>query len=52
MNDIAPDVQACIEDCLDCHSTCLSTAMNHCLEVGGEHVAPAHFRLMMDCSDI
>jgi hypothetical protein len=23
--------------------------MNHCLETGGEHVAPPHFRLMMAC---
>ena len=38
--------QQCIDDCLDCHRTCLQEAMNHCLQAGGEHVAPAHFRLM------
>jgi hypothetical protein len=27
-------------------------AMQHCLEMGGEHVAPKHFRLMMPCGGI
>lgn len=27
-------------------------AMNHCLESGGKHVEPKHFRLMMACSEI
>jgi hypothetical protein len=27
-------------------------AMNHCLEAGGRHVEPAHFRIMMACSEI
>jgi len=26
--------------------------MNHCLETGGEHVAPDHFRLMTNCAEI
>jgi hypothetical protein len=26
--------------------------MNHCLEAGGKHVEPAHFRLMMACAEI
>jgi hypothetical protein len=26
--------------------------MNHCLEEGGEHVAPDHFRLMMNCAEM
>jgi len=26
--------------------------MNHCLETGGKHVEPAHFRLMMACAEI
>jgi hypothetical protein len=45
-------MQQCIDDCLDCHRTCLYDAMNHCLETGGEHIAPAHFRLMMNCAQI
>jgi hypothetical protein len=42
----------CIENCLDCHKTCLQMAMNHCLETGGKHVEPAHFRLMINCAEI
>ena len=47
-----PKMKECTEECLRCYSVCLSTAMHHCLEVGGEHVAPAHFRLMMACAEI
>ena len=25
-------------------------AMTHCLDEGGQHVAPQHFRLMIDCA--
>ena len=46
------DSQDCIEACTQCAQVCLQAAMNHCLEQGGEHVAPAHLRLMMDCADI
>ena len=34
----------------DCHIQCLSMAMTHCLEMGGEHSRPQHLRLMMDCA--
>ena len=26
--------------------------MNHCLEMGGKHVEPDHFRLMINCAQI
>jgi hypothetical protein len=26
--------------------------MNHCLEAGGEHVEPDHFRLMINCAEM
>lgn len=42
----------CIDNCSSCHQICLKTAMNHCLQVGGEHLEPNHFRLMMDCAKI
>jgi hypothetical protein len=45
-------MQSCIDDCLRCYRTCLSTAMSHCLEAGGKHVEPAHFRLMSACAEI
>ena len=50
--DRSAHLQACIVDCLECHSLCRQVAMNHCLEAGGEHVHPEHFRLMDDCAEI
>lgn len=45
-------MRACIDACTACHQVCLSTAMNHCLEMGGEHVAKEHFTLMLACAEI
>lgn len=45
-------LQACIVDCLECYSLCRQEAMNRCLEAGGRHVHPDHFRLMEDCAEI
>ena len=52
MNHLSADLQACIDECLRCYQTCLGTAMGYCLEQGGRHVAPEHFRLMMACAEI
>lgn len=49
---LSPHMQKCIDDCLACYQTCLSTAMDHCLELGGEHTAKPHFTLMMGCAEI
>lgn len=46
------NMQACIDACTKCYQTCLQTAMNHCLETGGKHTEPDHFRLMMSCAQI
>jgi hypothetical protein len=46
------EMQACIDECLRCYQTCLGMAMSHCLEQGGRHVEPAHFRLMIACAEI
>lgn len=45
-------MQKCIQDCLNCYRVCREMAMNHCLETGGRHVEPHHFRLMLNCADI
>ncbi len=50
MND--PAMQQCIEECLNCHRVCLGEAMTHCLETGGQHTEPAHFRLMLNCAEM
>lgn len=46
------EMQTCIDACLLCYKTCLATAMDHCLTMGGEHVAKPHFTLMMACAEI
>lgn len=46
------EMTACIQACLDCYRHCQHTALTHCLEMGGRHVEPSHFRLMMDCAEI
>lgn len=52
MQHHSPEMQACIEACLRCHRTCLGMAMNHCLQAGGKHVAPDHFKLMIACAEL
>lgn len=52
MHTATPALHACIDACIACHRTCLHEAMNHCLETGGDHTEPTHFRLMLDCADI
>jgi hypothetical protein len=46
------DMQACIDACARCHQICLHMGMNHCLETGGKHIEPSHFRLLMSCAEI
>lgn len=45
------DMEQCITGCLACHAVCLQT-VEHCLEMGGAHVAPSHIRLLLDCADL
>jgi hypothetical protein len=42
----------CIDECERCHRVCLRLAMTYCLEQGGEHVEPPHFRLMLACAEL
>lgn len=46
------EIRACIDDCEHCHRVCLHMAMTHCLEQGGKHVEPTHFRLMLNCAQV
>jgi len=52
MHAFSKEISACIDTCFDCQRVCLGLAMTHCLETGGDHVAPRHFRLMIDCAAI
>lgn len=45
-------LDGCIDDCLSCHISCLTHAAGRGLELGGRHVDPEHFRLMLDCAEI
>jgi hypothetical protein len=49
---INPEMRNCIVNCLHCYGVCTELAMNHSLELGGRHVEPEHFRLMINCADI
>jgi hypothetical protein len=52
MHEPNDKMQHCIAECVSCYQTCQHEAMNHCLEAGGKHVEPAHFRLMIDCAEM
>ncbi len=51
MHMISKEMQACIDACLSCYQMCFGMAMTHCLEQGGEHVKPKHFRSMISCAE-
>lgn len=48
---LTQEMRHCIQECQDCHSVCLET-VTHCLAKGGDHAAPDHIRLMLDCVEI
>ena len=52
MNQLSAQVQDTIAKLRDCHAMCHGMAMTHCLEEGGPHVRPQHFRLMLDCAQL
>lgn len=52
LKHLSEELKQCVEECGNCRDVCLSMAANHCLEKGGDHVAPDHYRLMLDCSEI
>ena len=52
MQPLSADMLHCIDDCLHCYRICTTESMNHCLETGGPHTEPEHFRLMTHCAEI
>jgi hypothetical protein len=52
MHQMNEEMNRCIEACLHCYQTCRHEAMNHCLEAGGKHLEPTHFRLMTSCAEM
>lgn len=51
-NPAVSDMRRAIQECLDCHQVCFETATNNCLESGGRHVEPEHYRLMLNCAEL
>src|ERR1044072_5062116 len=45
------ETQMCINDCFDCHSTCLET-IAYCLQKGGNHAGESNIFLLQDCAEI
>lgn len=52
MISLSEHIKDCIAICTRCSQTCLGEAMTHCLEQGGDHVAPSHFRTMIACAEM
>jgi hypothetical protein len=46
------ELRRCIDACERCHRVCLHAAMTQCLEQGGEHLEPPHFRVMLACAEL
>jgi hypothetical protein len=50
-NQSSAEMQTCINDCYDCHSTCLET-IAYCVQKGGKYTQGSHFSLLQDCAEI
>jgi hypothetical protein len=50
-HQMSQEMQQCIQNCSECHRTCLAT-VPHCLEIGGEHASQHHITLLLDCAEI
>ena len=44
-------LQACIEECLNCHVACTTTAQ-YCIAQGGALADPDHVGLLLDCAEM
>src|SRR5262249_35121097 len=44
-------MQLCINDCFNCHVTCLET-ISYCLQKGGKHSEGSQIFLLQDCVEI
>lgn len=49
---LARELLDCIEQCKRCHLVCLAMATGHCLQQGGRHTEPEHFKTMLVCADV
>jgi hypothetical protein len=51
VHQMNPDMQKCITDCLDCHSSCLET-VGYSVQQGGKYVSGPHVKLLLDCAEL
>lgn len=49
---LSGNMRAAVEVANRCRDVCLGTAVNYCLDKGGDHAQQAHIRLMLDCAEI
>lgn len=49
---LSKEMQDCINLCWTCRDECQKTFFNHCLAMGGKHVAQDHAKLMADCIEM
>ncbi|MCA0455256.1 MAG: four-helix bundle copper-binding protein [Chloroflexi bacterium] len=45
------DMAECIQNCLDCYSSCVVT-VPHCLKMGGEHASQTHITTLLECAEL
>jgi len=50
--DAENTMEACIRLCWAARTACQRTLAEHCLPLGGKHVAPAHVITMQDCIEL
>ena len=51
LHGLTDEMQACIQNCIQCHQICLHM-VQHCLTKGGAHASPDHIKLLQDCAQI
>jgi hypothetical protein len=46
-----PEVDACLDACVDCSRVCRQH-VRHCLELGEAHAEPAHIGMLLTCATV
>ena len=47
----SPVMQQCVQECQDCHATCIETVA-HSMTAGGALAQPHHAAILLDCAEI
>ena len=46
---MSDSMKQCIENCTECHNSCVAT-LAHCLKMSGKHVEAPHLMALLDCA--